>query len=62
MPVNGKVQPHELGELGVVVAQHSDEVRGPVEVGIDRTDPLSFTVRVTVDGGGDDGQFGDQVH
>lgn len=61
-PVDGEVQPHQLGELGLAVAQHVGEVVGPVQVGVDGADAAAFAVQVAVDLGGDAGQLGDQVH
>lgn len=60
--VDCQVQPHEFDELGVVVAQHLGEVVTPILGGVDGSDSRSVPVGVTVDGGGDDWQFGDQVH
>lgn len=61
-PVDGEVQPHQLGELGLAVAQHVGEVVGPVQVGVDGADAAAFAVQVAVDLGGDARQLGDQVH
>lgn len=61
-PVDGEVQPHQLGELGLTVAQHVGEVVGPVQVGVDGADAAAFAVQVAVDLGGDARQLGDQVH
>lgn len=60
--MDGEVQPHQLGELGLAVAQHVGEVVGPVQVGVDGTDAAAFAVQVAVDLSGDAGQLGDQVH
>lgn len=61
-PVDGEVEPHQLSELGVAVAQHVGEVVGPVQVGVDGADTAAFAVQVTVNLGGDAGQLSDQVH
>ena len=62
LPVNGEVEPHQLSELGIAVAQHVGEVVGPVQVGVDGSDAAALTVQVAVDLGCDAGQLGDQVH
>ncbi|TNN57221.1 hypothetical protein EYF80_032555 [Liparis tanakae] len=41
-PVDGEVEPHQLGELGVAVAQHVAEVVGPVQVGVDGSDAAAL--------------------
>lgn len=60
--MDGEVEPHQLSELGVAVAQHVGEVVGPVQVGVDGADTAAFAVQVAVNLGGDAGQLGDQVH
>lgn len=60
--MDGEIQAHELGESFVVVTQHASEVGGPIQLWIDGADSLAVTVRVAVDGGSDDWQFGNQVH
>lgn len=62
VPVDGEVEPHQLDELGVGVAQHVGEVVGPVKVGVDGPDAAALTVQVAVNLGGDARQLGDQVH
>jgi hypothetical protein len=61
-PVDREIETHEFGELLVVIAQHASEVGGPIELWVDGSNALAVTVGVTVDGGSDDWQFGDQVH
>lgn len=61
-PVDGEVKPHQLGELGLAVAQHVGEVVGPVQVGVDGSDAAAFAVQVAVDLGSDARQLGNQVH
>lgn len=61
-PVDGEVEPHQLGELALAVAQHVGEVVGPVQVGVDGADAAALAVQVAVDLGGDARQLGDQVH
>lgn len=61
-PVDGEVEPHQLGELGVTVAQHVGEIMGPVQVGVDGADAAAFTVKVAVDLSSNAGQLGNQVH
>lgn len=61
-PVDGEVEPHQLGELGVTVAQHVGEVVGPVQVGVDGADAAAFTIKVAVDLSSDARQLGNQVH
>lgn len=61
-PVDGEVESHQLGELGVLEAEHGAVVGGPVLVVVDGADALAVAVRVAVDGGRDHRQLGDQVH
>lgn len=61
-PVDGEVEPHQLSELGITVAQHVGEVVGPVQVGVDGSDAAAFAVQVTVNLSSDAGQLGSQVH
>lgn len=61
-PVDGEVQPHQLSELGVTVAQHVGEVVGPVQVGVDGANTAAFAVQVTINLGSDAGQLSNQVH
>lgn len=61
-PVDGEVEPHQLSELGVTVAQHVGEVVGPVQVGVDGADTAAFAVQVTINLGSDAGQLSNQVH
>ena len=57
--VDGEVQPHQLGELGVLVADHFGEVVGPVLVGVDGHGCLAVAEQVVVDDGGHNGELGD---
>lgn len=61
LPVNCKVQAHQFCELWIVKAQHFGVVGRPIQIRVDRTD---FTILecVTVDGGCNDWQFGNQIH
>lgn len=61
-PVDGEVEPHQLSELSIAVAQHVGEVVGPVQVGVDGSDAAAFAVQVAVDLGSNAGQLGNQVH
>lgn len=60
--MDGEVQAHELGQGLVVVAQHASEVGGPIELWVDGSNALSVTVSVTVDGGSDDWELGNEIH
>ena len=60
--MDGQVEPHELGEHRVLVANHRREVVGPVFLGVDGTRDGAFAEQVVVDGGGHDGKLRDQVH
>lgn len=60
--MDGEVEPHQLGELGVTVTQHVGEVVRPVQVGVDGSDAAALTVQVAIDLSGDAWQLGDQVH
>ena len=62
IPVNGEVQPHEFGEHGVFVSDHGGVVVGPILFRVDGAGGGALTEQVVVDGGGDDGKLGDQVH
>jgi hypothetical protein len=62
LPVNGEIHPHELGEGGVVEAEHLGEVPAPVLVGVDGADTRAVAVQVTVNDGGQRGQLGHEVH
>ena len=61
-PVDGEVQPHQLSELRVVIAQHGSEVSRPILGGVDGANAGAVTVKVAVDGGSNGGQLGNQVH
>lgn len=61
-PVDGEVEPHELSELGIAVAQHVGEIVGPVQVWVDGSDAAAFAIQVAVDLGSNAGQLGNQVH
>lgn len=61
-PVDGEVEPHQLSELGIAVAQHVAEVVGPVQVRVDGSDAAAFAVQVAVDLGSNAWQLGNQVH
>ena len=60
--MNSKVEPHQLHEQGVLIAQHGGEVGRPVLVLVDGPDRSAITVQVSVDDGGDGGKLGNQVH
>lgn len=62
LPVDSKIEPHKLSELGITVAQHVSEVMGPVKVGVDGSNTAAFTIQVAVDLGGNAGQLGNQIH
>lgn len=62
VPVDGEVEPHQLSELVVAVAQHVGEVVGPVQVGVDGADAAALTVQVTVNLSSNAGQLSNQVH
>lgn len=61
-PVQSQIQPHELRELWVFVAQLADEVRRPVLVGIDCSYARSISEEIAVDDSGDGWQLCYQVH
>lgn len=58
--VDGKVQTHQLSELGVVDAELLDEVGTVVEVGVGLSDN-TILEDIAVDAGSNRGQLGDQV-
>lgn len=60
--MNGEVEPHQLSELRVVVAQHVGEVMRPVQVGVDGSNAAAFAVQVAVDLGSNAGQLSNQIH
>lgn len=60
--MDGEVEPHQLSELDIAVAQHVGEVVGPVQVGVDGANAAAFTVQVTVNLSSDAGQLSNQVH
>lgn len=57
--MDGEVEPHELGELRVVVAEHGAVVGGPVFVVVDGADAFAVAVRIAVDSGRNHGQLSD---
>ena len=60
--VDGQVQPHQLCEVRlVIVAKHRGEVGRPILIRVNAAN-LSVTVEVPVDGSGQRGQLGYQVH
>ena len=61
-PVDGEVEPYEVGELLVLVSHHLSEIVRPVLVRVDGADTGAVLVDVTVHEGSDRGQLGDQVH
>ena len=60
--VDGQVKTHELGEHGVLVADHLGEVVGPILLGVDGGGGGAVLIQVVVDGRGHHGQLGDEVH
>lgn len=60
--MDSEVEPHELSELSITVAQHVGEVVGPVQVGVNSSNTAAFTIQVAVDLGSNAGQLGNQVH
>ena len=60
--VDGQVETHELGEHGVLVADHLGEVVAPVLLWVDGAGTLALLEEVVVDCGCHDGELGDQVH
>ena len=62
LPVDGEVEPYEVGELLVLVSHHLSEVVRPVLVRVDGADTRPVLVDVTVHEGRDGRQLGDQIH
>lgn len=62
LPVDGKVQPHELGEGRVVVAEHGGEVGRPVLGHVNGPDAAALAEQVAVDGGRNGRELGHQGH
>ncbi|CAN8021823.1 unnamed protein product, partial [Ixodes persulcatus] len=62
LPVDGEIQPHELGEGRVVVAEHGGEVRRPVLGHVDGPDAAALAEQVAVDGGRNRRELGHQGH
>ena len=60
--MDGEVEPHELSEHWVLVADHLGEVVRPVLGRVDGAGGSTVPVQVVVDGGGHHGQLGDHVH
>ena len=60
--VDGQVETHQLGEHGILVADHLGEVVRPILRGVNGAGRCSLPVQVVVDGGGNHGQLSDQVH
>lgn len=60
--MDGEVEPHQLCELSITVAQHVGKIVRPVQIGVDGPDAAAFAVQVAVDLGSNAGQLGNQVH
>lgn len=62
LPVNGEVETHKLGELGVVETKHGAVVSRPILVVVDSANTLAVTVRIAIYGRCNDWQLRDQIH
>ena len=60
--VDCQVEPHEVGEVWALVAEHGREVVAPVLVHVDGAHTRAVAVQVAVDHRRDHRQLGDQVH
>lgn len=62
LPVNGEVETHKLGELGVVETKHGAVVSRPILVVVDSANTLAITVRIAIYRRRNDWQLRDQIH